>query len=164
MAIQGPEFSTALAKVRPHLNVEIVKRSDRAEGFVVLPLQTLEFERTLAWLNRCEGSPRIGRTAIEKRLRSCTSLEFGSCFKAVIRPKVSGQLSKVPLIQEPDFRCFPKSALGRNLFARFRLASRRPPINAANCMRSPSATAGLWCRSSRTRSFPVQRVANTGRR
>ena len=33
---QGPEFSTALAKVRPHLNVEIVKRSDRAKGFVVL--------------------------------------------------------------------------------------------------------------------------------
>ena len=26
---QGPEFSTALAEVRPHLNVEIVKRSDR---------------------------------------------------------------------------------------------------------------------------------------
>ena len=34
---QGPEFSTALAKVRPHLNVEIVKRSDRAKGFVVCP-------------------------------------------------------------------------------------------------------------------------------
>jgi hypothetical protein len=34
---QGPEFSTALAKVRPHLNVEIVKRSDQAKGFVVLP-------------------------------------------------------------------------------------------------------------------------------
>ena len=33
---QGPEFSTALAKVRPHLNVEIVKRPDRAKGFVVL--------------------------------------------------------------------------------------------------------------------------------
>jgi hypothetical protein len=33
---QGPEFSTALAKVRPHLNLEIVKRSDRAKGFVVL--------------------------------------------------------------------------------------------------------------------------------
>ena len=32
---QGPEFSTALAKVRPHLTVEIVKRSDRTNGFVV---------------------------------------------------------------------------------------------------------------------------------
>src|SRR5207342_11545 len=39
-----------------------------------------------------EGSPRIGRTAIEKRLRSCTSPQFGSCLENfVIRPKVSGQ-------------------------------------------------------------------------
>src|SRR4029077_2227960 len=39
-----------------------------------------------------EGSPRIGRAAIEKRLRSCTSPQFGSCLENfVIRPKVSGQ-------------------------------------------------------------------------
>ena len=49
---QGPEFSTALAKVRPHLTVEIVKRSDRTNGFVVLPKRWI-VERTLAWLNRC---------------------------------------------------------------------------------------------------------------
>ena len=47
---QGPEFSTALAKVRPHLNVEIVKRSDRAKGFVVLSKRWI-VERTLAWLH-----------------------------------------------------------------------------------------------------------------
>jgi hypothetical protein len=33
---QGSEFTTALATVRPRLNVEIVKRSDRAKEFVVL--------------------------------------------------------------------------------------------------------------------------------
>jgi transposase len=49
---QGPDFTTALAKVRPHLNVEIVKRSDRAKGFVVLSKRWI-VERTLAWLNRC---------------------------------------------------------------------------------------------------------------
>ena len=49
---QGPEFSTALAKARPHLNVEIIKRSDRAKGFVVLSKRWI-VERTLAWLNRC---------------------------------------------------------------------------------------------------------------
>ena len=49
---QGPEFSTALAKVRPHLNVEIAKRSDRAKGFVVWSKRWI-VERTLAWLNRC---------------------------------------------------------------------------------------------------------------
>jgi hypothetical protein len=34
---QGAQFSKAFAKVLPHLNVEIVKRSDRVGGFVVLP-------------------------------------------------------------------------------------------------------------------------------
>ena len=51
-AYQGPEFATALAHVRPHLSVEIVRRSDRAKGFVVLPKRWI-VERTLAWLNRC---------------------------------------------------------------------------------------------------------------
>jgi transposase len=49
---QGPQFEKALAKVLPHLNVEIVKRSDRARGFVVLPQRWI-VERTIAWLNRC---------------------------------------------------------------------------------------------------------------
>jgi hypothetical protein len=34
------------------VNVEIVKRSDCAKGFVVLPKRWL-VERTFAWLNRC---------------------------------------------------------------------------------------------------------------
>src|SRR5271170_4783908 len=49
---QGPQFATALAKVLPHLDVEIVKRSDRASGFTVLPKRWI-VERTIAWLNRC---------------------------------------------------------------------------------------------------------------
>jgi hypothetical protein len=32
---QGPQFAKALAKVLPHLDVEIVKRSNRVSGFVV---------------------------------------------------------------------------------------------------------------------------------
>jgi transposase len=47
----GEKFAAAIA----HLNgliVEIVKRSDQAEGFVVLPKRWI-VERTLAWLNRC---------------------------------------------------------------------------------------------------------------
>ena len=53
---QGPEFSTALAKVRPHLNVEIVKRSDQAKGFVVLSKRWI--------VNACTmlpGADRFGR-------------------------------------------------------------------------------------------------------
>jgi hypothetical protein len=34
---QGPAFRKAAAKVLPHLEIEIVKRSDDAKGFAVLP-------------------------------------------------------------------------------------------------------------------------------
>jgi len=49
---QGPKFAKALAKVLPHLDVEIVKRSDQVSGFLVLPKRWI-VERTIAWLNRC---------------------------------------------------------------------------------------------------------------
>jgi hypothetical protein len=34
---QGPQFSCGAAKVLPQVNIEIVKRSDRAKRFEVLP-------------------------------------------------------------------------------------------------------------------------------
>ena len=49
---QGPQFASAVATVMPQLSVEIVKRSDQAKGFVVIPKRWV-VERTLAWLNRC---------------------------------------------------------------------------------------------------------------
>jgi transposase len=49
---QGPQFQNALAKILPHLQADIVKRSDRAKGFVVLHKRWI-VERTIAWLNRC---------------------------------------------------------------------------------------------------------------
>jgi transposase len=51
-AYAGPVFNEALAQVMPQLETEIVKRSDTAKGFVVLPKRWI-VERTLAWLNRC---------------------------------------------------------------------------------------------------------------
>ena len=51
-AYQGPLFDAGLAKVLPHLQTEIVKRSDQAKGFVVLPKRWI-VERTISWLNRC---------------------------------------------------------------------------------------------------------------
>jgi transposase len=51
-AYQGPAFHSALAKVLPHLETEIVRRSDHAKGFTVLPKRWI-VERTIAWLNRC---------------------------------------------------------------------------------------------------------------
>jgi transposase len=49
---QGPKFRQELAKALPQLTIEIVKRSDTAQGFKVLP-RRWPVERTLAWINRC---------------------------------------------------------------------------------------------------------------
>ena len=51
-AYEGPAFHKSLAKILPHLETEIVKRSDQTKGFVVLPRRWI-VERTIAWLNRC---------------------------------------------------------------------------------------------------------------
>ena len=47
----GGKFAAAIAHLKG-LTVEIVKRSDQAQGFAVLPKRWI-VERTLAWLNRC---------------------------------------------------------------------------------------------------------------
>ena len=49
---QGTQFQAAAKKVLAGVNVEIVKRSDQAKGFLVLPKRWI-VERTLAWLGRC---------------------------------------------------------------------------------------------------------------
>ena len=54
---QGQQFQEALQRVLSQAELEIVKRSDQAKGFVVLPKRWV-VERTLAWLNRCR---RLGK-------------------------------------------------------------------------------------------------------
>jgi transposase len=49
---QGPKFQNALRKILAQVNIEIVKRSDQAKQFVVLPKRWI-VERTFAWLGRC---------------------------------------------------------------------------------------------------------------
>ena len=51
-AYAGPLFQDALALAMPGLLAEIVRRCDRAKGFVVLPQRWI-VERTIGWLNRC---------------------------------------------------------------------------------------------------------------
>jgi len=56
-AYRGPIFHAALAEILPHLEIDIVKRSDRLKGFVVQPRRWV-VERTIAWLNRCRRLAR----------------------------------------------------------------------------------------------------------
>ena len=48
----GPQFQAGLRQAMRQVEVEIVKRSDTAKGFAVLPKRWI-VERTIAWLNRC---------------------------------------------------------------------------------------------------------------
>jgi len=66
---QGPKFSQAVARAMAETDVEIVKRSDAAKGFVVLPRRWV-VERTFAWLNRCR------RLAKDFENRTRTALAF----------------------------------------------------------------------------------------
>src|SRR5712672_2589360 len=88
---QGPKFAKALAKVLPHLDIEIVKRSDQVSGFVVLPKRWI-VERTIRGSIAAEGLPRIGRISTERRSRSCASPQSASCSEnSAIRREVSGR-------------------------------------------------------------------------
>ena len=49
---RGAGFQSALRAVLSRVNIEIVKRSDQARRFVVLPKRWI-VERTFAWLGRC---------------------------------------------------------------------------------------------------------------
>ena len=54
---QGPVFRAAMKNILARVNVEIVKRSDQAKGFVILPKRWV-VERTFAWLGRCRRLAR----------------------------------------------------------------------------------------------------------
>ena len=58
----GEKLATALSQIEG-LTLEIVKRSDHAEGFVVLAKHWI-VERTLAWLNRCRSLAKDWETCI----------------------------------------------------------------------------------------------------
>jgi transposase len=49
---RGSQFQSAIARILPRVTVEIVKRSDQAKGFAVLPKRWI-VERSLAWFGRC---------------------------------------------------------------------------------------------------------------
>jgi transposase len=66
---QGPVFQTGLRRVCRRIEVEIVKRSDQAKGFAVLPKRWI-VERTIGWLNRCR------RLAKDWECKTCKARAF----------------------------------------------------------------------------------------
>jgi transposase len=64
---RGSRFQGAIARILPRVTVEIVKRSDQAKGFAVLPKRWI-VERSLAWLGRCRRLAKdwecLNRTAL----------------------------------------------------------------------------------------------------
>ena len=64
---QGPIFRRALKKILSRVNIEIVKRSDMAKKFIVLPKRWI-VERTFAWLGRCRRLARDWENFNQKAL------------------------------------------------------------------------------------------------
>ena len=70
-AYAGPVFHDGLANIMPNLVTEIVRRSDRAKGFVVLPKRWI-VERTIGWV-AVAGWQRTGKISTTMRSRSSAS-------------------------------------------------------------------------------------------
>jgi len=61
-AYQGPIFHGVMAGILPHLETEIVKRSDRVKGFVVQPRRWV-VKRTILGSTAAPDCPRTGKTS-----------------------------------------------------------------------------------------------------
>ena len=81
---QGPIFQSAVRKILRQIDVEIVKRSDTAKGFAVLPKRWI-VERTIAWLNAAAAWPRIGSASTERPWRSCALPQSASCSESSVK-------------------------------------------------------------------------------
>jgi putative transposase len=126
-AYAGPVFHAALAKIRTQLETEIVKRSDWAKGFVVLPRRWI-VERTIAWLNRCR---RLAKDWENLNLSGLIFLRFAS----ISAPLRSGA-GVVRRQTGEGARHFPHTA--RTSFPR----SADPPATSAGDPAAVSGAAG----------------------
>ena len=86
-AYQGPIFHRALADILPHLETEIVKRSDRVTGFVVLPKRCYD-RRTLHRLAQplSPAGQRLGKPQPQRTRLSQASLQSASCSEKLCNP------------------------------------------------------------------------------
>ena len=82
---QGPEFQSAMKRILARVNVEIVKRSDRAKGFLVLPKRWI-VERTPLGSAAAGDSRKIANASIARPSPSCVSPLSASCCRKLCNP------------------------------------------------------------------------------
>ena len=75
---QGPEFQSAVKRILARVNVEIVKRSDQATGFVALPKRWI-VERTSLGSAAADDWPKTGNVSTTRLSPSCASPPSASC-------------------------------------------------------------------------------------
>ena len=73
-------FKQAQRKILPNLETEIVKRSDTATGFEVIPRRWV-VERTFAWLGRCR---RLAKD-FENRTRTARAFLLMASIRLMLR-------------------------------------------------------------------------------
>jgi len=83
MADIRARLQKAFSQILPHLQIEIVKRSDRAKGFELLPRRWV-VERTFAWLNRCRRLAKDFENLARNALAFSTSPRFVSCSESFV--------------------------------------------------------------------------------
>ena len=91
---QGPVSQDGLRRPMRGITVEIVKRSDAAKGFTVMPKRWI-VERTIAWLNRCRRLAKdwecLNRKALAfLRLASIRLMLRKLCQSVSVAPATSG--------------------------------------------------------------------------
>ena len=93
-AYQRRIFHGVMAGTLPHLETEIVKRSDRVKGFVVQPRRWM-VERTIPGSTAAPDWPRTGKTSTVTRSPSSSSPQSASCSEnSAILHKVSRRTLK----------------------------------------------------------------------
>ncbi len=92
-AYSGRIFDSALSWVLPQLKIEIVKRTDAADGFVVLPKRWI-VERSIAGSIAVVVSSKIGKISTETLSRFFASPPSALCCESsAIRSKLSDSFS-----------------------------------------------------------------------
>jgi len=90
-AYTGPVFRDGAAKAMRSPAVVIIKRTYRANRFVVEPKRWI-VERSIAWLNRCRRLAKDWENRITTHAPSSASPRSGSCSEgSVILHEVSGR-------------------------------------------------------------------------